>query len=121
METGTYEIPYVKRGNTFLARNIATFTLDDDPVVVTRALMQIRDGKTDEVIYEWSTEGEAPNASITGSDNTVTINDVEPSVTRGWPPGGHIYDLEVDFANYGTQTPIGGPIIISADVSRPTT
>lgn len=91
----TYKIPNLKRGDTFLARNIATLTQAAVAVPIYRARMELRTSGG-ELIYRWATDDAEPTATITGDDlNTVTLHAVEDDETVNWPLGNHVYDLEV--------------------------
>lgn len=106
MTPGTYIIPAMLQGKTFQSRIIATLTEDEVPVVVTRALLQVRNRRDNTLIYEWDTDGTA-NASISGT-NAITLDAVEPVETTTWLTGNHPWELEVDTTLYGTIPLLAG-------------
>lgn len=118
---GIYNFPTFKRGDTFRARDFATYTssVDGTALAINSALMQIRT-KAGVIVHTWTTQGDAPNATITGAGyNVVTLGRVEKSVTQNWPVGDHVYDLEVEFTtDTAAETKLGGLFPVSADVSR---
>jgi hypothetical protein len=121
MTPGTYHIPATVRGDTFQGRAIATLTQDDAALAITAARMQVRASGSGTLIHEWTTTGDAPNASIGGADNNVlTIDEVPPETTALWPVGSHAYDLEVVTA-LGTLTILSGKFPVMGDITRTTT
>jgi len=120
---GIYNFPLMRRGDTFRARNIARFTQNAAPLEITAALLQVRERGRKSLVHEWSTESLVPTITITGAGlNTVTLGEVGVAITKTWPPGSHVYDLEVTFASDDASlTLISGDFPITADTSIPTT
>lgn len=119
---GIYNFPLMRRGDTFRGRNIAKFSQDDDALEISAALLQVRTRGRNALVYEWTTEGDTPNAEITGTDSdTVTLYPVSEEITKTWPPGDHVYDLQVTFAvDSAALTMLKGVFPVSADTSIPT-
>lgn len=101
-----YLIPALIRGNTFKARNIARLSQASVDIGLSRAQLVVTD-KSGSPIYTWDTDGVSPNASITGAgSNTVHLNEVDPTITSGWPIGVLIYSLTVWYALSGDKETI---------------
>ena len=118
-----YHFPVFKRGDTWKARVVGILTNTDTEaaVAIASARMQVRKSGNKAVIHEWTTEGDTPNLTISGAGgNTLTAGIVEPSVTATWPPGTHVYDLEItlDDADSTVVTVPEGKFPIKADVTR---
>ncbi len=120
MKPAIYNPPFgVKRGDTLQSWEIAKLDHDDGtPVALTSARMQLRtpDGA---IVYEWSTAAE--NMTLTGATadlNTLTLLEVEPSVTAYWPIATLAYDLEVTFASGEVGTVLAGSITVDPDITR---
>jgi len=92
--SATYNLPDIKQGDTFKARNIATITVGGSPLVCSRAKMEIRDADGN-LIAAWDTAGAGANATITGAgSNVVNIQSVSHTLTKNWPLGVLYYDME---------------------------
>jgi hypothetical protein len=118
-DIGTYDFKALRRGDTFIARNIAQVEEPaGTPKAIASARMDVRT-KFGLLVYSWHTLGDTPNASITGAgSNVVTLDAVEPASTSLFPPGDHEYDLEVVWAAGGTRTILKGTFPVAADITR---
>jgi hypothetical protein len=110
---GIHNMQSFIRGNTFVGRNIARLSQASVALPISRAEMVITDPAGQQV-YKWTTEGLESNANITGVEsNIVTIDDVLPEQTAGWPIKICNYELVVWFvANQRKLTILRGVIEI---------
>jgi hypothetical protein len=120
MIPGSYNLPDIRRGDTWPSRAIATITDSaGDPVEITAARLQIRDKKDDTQIYEWSTTGGTITLSGDTVDNVVTLDALSAVTTAGFEVGNkHNYDLEVTTGSGKTWTLLAGTVDIVEDVTR---
>lgn len=115
---------YLKRGDTFAARNFATVEQPaGTPLPITAARMQVRSKNKGTLLLEWISSGDTPSITITGAgNNVVTLGAKAPEITAALPPGDHEYDLEVTLQASGqVLTILEGKFAVSADITRTTT
>jgi hypothetical protein len=119
MTPGAYDLPAMVRGDTFLGRDIATITRDDEPLALASARMQIRTRIDEDIVHTWDTLAAAPNAEIAGDDlNIVRLHPVSHLVTATWPVDTHIYDLEVTLSTGEVLTILAGAAPVLSDTTR---
>lgn len=120
MVPGKYNLPEIRRGDTYPSRNIATVTdkATGDPIAISSARLQIRDEISNLVIYEWSTT--LGNMTITGAgNNIVTLGALAIGDTEGFTTGPrHKYDLEITTSDSKTWTILEGRVEIVEDITR---
>ncbi|MFU8893998.1 MAG: hypothetical protein ACNA8L_10255 [Luteolibacter sp.] len=117
-----FDLKSIRPGDTFPARIIARLTAEEtgDPIPVTFAAMQLRTIGTNQIIHEWRTDGDAPNASIVGEGNAVMLHEVSHLLTIQWPIGRLVYDLLVDLPGIERFRLLYGQLSISRDITRET-
>lgn len=116
MHIGTYNFALRLRGDTFRERAIASVIKDGEPLMLTRACLQVRTQSDGELVHEWTTEGETPTASIT--ENVVILHRVEAEATKLWKPGAHVYDLEIETTEGDVRTIITGIFQVETDTTK---
>lgn len=120
-EIGLYDFKPFRRGDTFLARDLAKCEHPvGTPKAIASARMEVRT-KKGTLVHAWTTEDNS--LTITGDgENIVTQNAVAKDITESWVPGlDHEYDLEVIWAADGTKrTILAGKFPIKKDITLPT-
>jgi hypothetical protein len=113
MTSATTQSITAKRGDTFQARTLTVEYAGGVDVLVSSARIQVRNRKTDAVLYEWSTT----LGTITLALGTITLYAVAAATTSAWVPGDYVLDVEMVIAG---QTISSDPIsfIVSADITR---
>jgi hypothetical protein len=117
---GVYHFPAMRRGDTFAARRIARLTDTDTgaAIAMQAARLELRTAGGDALVYAWDTR-EATMTIGGAGNNDLEMQAVDPAVTRGWPPGRHVYDLELDLGEPEAATVLAGTLEVQADVTRP--
>lgn len=115
MRPAIYNLPNIKRGDTWPARAIATITDSAGaPIAITSARMQIRHKNTGAVIHSWSSQ----LGSITIAGNVVTLARIEIAQSASFTVGNqHNYDLEVTTSTGEVWTVLSGKVNITGDVT----
>lgn len=118
MGKAIYNLPDIRRGDTWPARDIATITNSAGaPIAIASARMQIRDKKNNDTIHSW----ESPADGITITGNVITIAKIEASESELFTVGNqHIYDLEVTTSGGDVWTILEGKVNIISDVTNDT-
>lgn len=116
MNPAKYNLPDIRRGDTWASRNIATITDSTGaPVSISSARMQIRDKHTGDLIHSWSSS----LGSITIAINVITLSRIEIAESSLFPVGNqHDYDLEVTTSTGDVWTILEGKVNIIGDISR---
>lgn len=115
---GVYSVQH-KRGDSTNRIQLTVTTADDGAAfAVTSFRAQIRDNRGT-LIYEFTTTGDAPNASIENT-NELVLPSVPGATTAAWPVGSHDWDLEVTLPDGSVKTWIEGTWAVTVDVTRST-
>lgn len=120
MIPGKYNLPPIRRGDTYPARAIATITdqATGDPIELTDARLQIRHKDTGVIIHEWSVTLTTITLNGATVNNVVNLDALANTTTQGFSTGnGHKYDLEVTTASGKVWTVLEGTVNIVEDVS----
>lgn len=120
-EIGTYNFKPLRRGDTFVSRDIAKCEQPaGTPKAIASARMQVRVKGKGTLVAEFDTAADPATITITGAgNNIVTLAERAPAVTQQFTPGDHEYDLEVVWAAGGTRTILAGAFPVTTDVTRP--
>lgn len=118
MNPGTYNLPQIRRGDSIPSQVMCTLTRTDTGAAlsIASAKMQIRT-KADVLVYEWSSVAGTMVISGVGG-NVVTRNFVAGATTATWPPGAHVYDLELNLTTGETWTVLSGAAVVLPDITR---
>lgn len=108
MNTATYNLPDLIRGNTLKGFSLALTVTDGGAAVVPSVVnCQIRT-QSGRLIHQWP-------ATVTGG--TVTLPDVDKNITAGWPAETLNWQLEMT-NTYGTFGYVGGTLRVHPEVAR---
>lgn len=115
MEAQKYIIPKHKRGDTWDGISSITITSNNQPVVLTGAVIKM----------ELREDIDAPVAlTLSTTDNTIVVTDALqgtftiPPILINIPFGKYFYDIQITFANGVVKTYIDGTWEITADITK---
>lgn len=121
MTPAVWNFSTLQRGDSIeqfiLAQNVR-YQADDTPLPIASARMQVRT-QSDDVVLDCNTaNGLLTIAAGTPSGINILFGPIGKELTEQFPPGEHIYDLELTLTAGSVLTPLKGSFPVDADITR---